>query len=287
MNCPLSEDEYNNLVDALIHAERIALREFEMEIENGVTAGAERYFEGCLPVEILARRGRQTLAFGPLRPIGLLNPHTGRRPYAAVQLRQDNLAGTLYNLVGFQTNLTFPEQKRVFRLIPGLESAEFVRYGQMHSNTFLYSPELLLPTMQYKFRPELFFAGQITGVEGYVGNMATGALVGINAARVFHGEQALELPVSTMTGALCAYVTHASKADFQPMKANFGLLLAAAAQEVHGNLEGVTRQSGKHPGKRERGALLAKRALEDLEKTLAAYGESNPLLSQTKSKQAP
>ncbi|MFZ6031389.1 MAG: methylenetetrahydrofolate--tRNA-(uracil(54)-C(5))-methyltransferase (FADH(2)-oxidizing) TrmFO [Chloroflexota bacterium] len=224
VNCPLTKDEYDTFIDALLSAERIALKDFELALEGGVRAGAGHFFEGCLPVEILARRGRDSLAFGPLRPVGLRDPRTGKRPYAVVQLRQDNLAGTLYNIVGFQTNLTFPEQRRVLRLIPGLQNAEFARYGQMHRNTFIFSPALLRPTLQTVARDDLFFAGQITGVEGYMGNVATGLLAGWNAARLLHGQAPVELPRSTMLGALCHYITHAAADDFQPMKANFGIL---------------------------------------------------------------
>src|SRR5687767_10771885 len=166
INCPLNREEYYAFVEALLSAQRIELRSFEDAIKSGVRAG--HFFEGCLPVEIIAERGVDSLAFGPMRPVGLRDPRTGRRPYAVVQLRQDNLAGSLYNLVGFQTNLKFPEQKRVFRLIPGLENAEFMRYGQMHRNTFVASPKLLRPTLQDMQRDDLFFAGQITGVEGYI-----------------------------------------------------------------------------------------------------------------------
>ncbi len=189
-----------------------------------MSEGKGKFLEGFFPGEVWARRGRDALAFGPLRPVGLTDPRTGKRPYAVVQLRQDNLAGTLYNMVGFQTNLKFGEQKRVFRLIPGLENAEFARFGQMHRNTFIFSPALLLPTLQFRTRPDLFFAGQITGVEGYVGNIATGLLAGWNAARFLQGKQPLVLPRETMLGALCHYITHASEADFQPMKANYGIL---------------------------------------------------------------
>lgn len=250
INCPMNADEYVAFVDALVHAERIELKEFERTLEGGVTAGSRQYFEGCLPVEVLAARGKDTLAFGPMRPVGLVDPRTGRRPRAVVQLRQDNLAGTLYNLVGFQTNLKFPEQRRVFRMIPGLENARFERYGQMHRNTFLYSPTLLRPTLQYHDRNDLFFAGQITGVEGYAGNIATGWLAGVNAARVLAGEGPLRLPETTMLGALCHYVTHAAEADFQPMKANFGILPPLT--------DGVRRN------RRERAAAYAERALSDL-----------------------
>ena len=224
INCPLSRDEYFAFLDALRAALRIPLREFEKDIETGVRAGMDRFFEGCLPVEILAQRGDLALAYGPMRPVGLKDPRTGKRPFAVVQLRQDNLTATLYNMVGFQTNLTFSEQKRVFRMIPGLQNAEFIRYGQMHRNTFIASPLLLHPTLQSHQRETLFFAGQITGVEGYMGNIATGLLAGINAARLAVGQPPLTLPHTTMLGALCHYITHASMKDFQPMKANFGIL---------------------------------------------------------------
>ncbi|GAB4460844.1 MAG: FADH(2)-oxidizing methylenetetrahydrofolate--tRNA-(uracil(54)-C(5))-methyltra nsferase TrmFO [Anaerolineales bacterium] len=246
INCPMTKEEYYAFVEALLQAERIELRSFEEAIKSGVKAG--QFFEGCLPVEIIAERGLDSLAFGPMRPVGLRDPRTGKRPYAVVQLRQDNLAGSLYNMVGFQTNLKFPEQKRVFRMIPGLENAEFLRYGQMHRNTFIASPKLLRPTLQFRQRDDLLFAGQITGVEGYMGNIATGLLAGINAARLLHGEEPLTLPPTTMLGALCQYVTHADLKDFQPMKANFGIL---PPLEVKIN-------------KRERGRAYAERALADL-----------------------
>jgi methylenetetrahydrofolate--tRNA-(uracil-5-)-methyltransferase len=254
INCPFTKEEYYAFVDALLTAERIELHDFEEAIKSGVKAG--HFFEGCLPVEIIAERGLDSLAFGPMRPVGLRDPRTGRRPFAIVQLRQDNLAGSLYNLVGFQTNLKFPEQKRVLRMIPGLENAEFMRYGQMHRNTFIASPKLLRPTLQHIQRDDLFFAGQITGVEGYMGNIATGLLAGTNAARLHQNEEPLVLPQTTMLGALCHYVTHADLKDFQPMKANFGILppLEFAAKI----------------GKRERGKAYAERALEDL--TLALNG---------------
>lgn len=252
INCPFHrKEDYLAFVQALREAERIDLRAFERPLETGVQAGDEKFFEGCLPVEIIARRGERALAFGPMRPVGLNDPRVPRRPYAVVQLRQDNLAGNLYNLVGFQTNLTFTEQKRVFRMIPGLEKAEFVRYGQMHRNTFIASPQLLLPTLQTRSRPNLFFAGQITGVEGYLGNIATGLLAGCNAARLLQGQEPLRLPRETMLGALCHYVTHADMRDFQPMKANFGIL--------------PPLPENTHLGKRERAALYAQRAADALE----------------------
>jgi len=224
INCPMTEEEYGRFVEALATAERIPLHGFERE--------DARFFEGCLPVEVLAARGRDALAFGPLRPVGLTDPRTGERPCAVVQLRQDNLAGTLYNLVGFQTNLRYGEQERVFRLIPGLERAEFVRYGQMHRNTFINAPLLLEPTMRLSPAADLsgrcgrglFFAGQITGVEGYVGSIGSGWVAGVNVARFVLGQEGLALPRTTMLGALCHYVSQADPATFQPMKANFGLL---------------------------------------------------------------
>ncbi|MBN1936080.1 MAG: methylenetetrahydrofolate--tRNA-(uracil(54)-C(5))-methyltransferase (FADH(2)-oxidizing) TrmFO [Anaerolineae bacterium] len=246
INCPLNQAEYDRFVEALLQAECTPLRNFERE--------DERFFEACLPVEVIAERGREALAFGPLKPVGLTNPYTGRRPYAVVQLRQDNLAATLYNLVGFQTNLRWSEQQRVFRLIPGLEEAEFVRYGQMHRNTYINSPALLEPTLAYKAFPEgtkrhLFFAGQLTGTEGYVGSTASGLIAGINAARLLLSQTQVAPPPTTMIGALLRYITTPQK-DFQPMKANMGLL-PPLEPWVH--------------GKRERFRRLAKRAIGDLE----------------------
>jgi methylenetetrahydrofolate--tRNA-(uracil-5-)-methyltransferase len=253
INCPFTKEEYYAFVDALMNAERIELRSFEEVIKNGVKAG--HFFEGCLPIEIIAERGMDSLAFGPMRPVGIREPRTGKRPYAVVQLRQDNLAGSLYNIVGFQTNLKFPEQRRVLRMIPGLQDAEFMRYGQMHRNTFIASPKLLRPTLQHIHRDDLFFAGQITGVEGYMGNIATGLLAGLNAARLHHGEEPITLPPTTMLGALCHYVTHADMKDFQPMKANFGILPP---------LEFIAKIA-----KRDRGNAYAERALADLQFTLS------------------
>lgn len=224
INCPMRKEEYYAFVDALLAAERIDLRDFERDLEHGVRAGAQAFFEGCLPIEIIAQRGRDSLAFGPMRPVGLRDPRTGVGSYAVLQLRQDNLAATLYNMVGFQTNLKFPEQHRVFRMIPGLEHAEFARYGQMHRNTFIFSPAHLRPTLQDRRRDDLFFAGQITGIEGYMGNIASGLLAGRNAARLLQGLPPTAPPPTTMLGALCAYITQASTEDFQPMKANFGVL---------------------------------------------------------------
>ena len=251
INCPMNRDEYDSFVAALIGQNALELESFEQELEQGVRAGWHQFFEGCLPVEILAGRGHESLAFGPMRPVGLTDPRTGRRPYAAVQLRQDNLAGTLYNMVGFQTNLKFPEQRRVFRTIPGLEKSEFVRYGQMHRNTFIDAPTLLYPSLQFRGRENLFFAGQITGVESYMGNIATGLLAGWNAARLLHSQDLISLPPTTILGSLCHYVTHASPADFQPMKANFGILPPLNTSE--------------RLNKRKRAAAYAERALVDME----------------------
>src|SRR5687767_5479381 len=253
INCPFTKEEYYTFVEALLQAQRIELRAFEDAIKSGVKAG--HFFEGCLPVEIIADRGMDSLAFGPMRPVGLRDARTGKRPHAVVQLRQDNLAGSLYNLVGFQTNLKYSEQKRVLRLIPGLENAEFLRYGQMHRNTFIASPKLLRPTLQHRQRNDLFFAGQITGVEGYMGNIATGLLAGINAARLHQQQEPITLPQTTMLGALCHYVTHADLKDFQPMKANFGIL--------------PTLESTSKLGKRERASAYAERALVDLRLALS------------------
>lgn len=250
INAPLNQAEYDLFVESLLAAERIQLQEFETELQQGVRAGVGDFFEGCLPIEIIASRGHDALAHGPMRPVGLDDPRTGRWPYAVVQLRQDNLAASLYNLVGFQTNLTYAAQKKVFHMIPGLENAEFVRYGQMHRNTFVASPLLLKPTLQAKDNDQLFFAGQITGVEGYMGNIATGLLAGQNAARLLAGQAPFALPLTTMLGALCHYITHADMKDFQPMKANFGLMPP---------LPKTLR------GKRQRAAAHAERALQDLE----------------------
>ena len=224
INLPLTKIEYYHFVELLTTAKRFILKPFEKDIESGVRAGAREFFEGCLPIEILAQRGIETLAFGPMRPVGLINPHTNSRPYAVLQLRQDNLIGSLYNMVGFQTNLTFDEQIRVFRNIPGLTHVEFERYGQMHRNTYISSPKLLSPTLQFQKRSNLFFAGQITGVEGYAGNIATGLLAGLNSVRLINNLPLLIMPETTILGALIRYITQADLSDFQPMKANFGLL---------------------------------------------------------------
>ncbi len=216
INCPMNKDEYSAFIQAIRAASIADLRDFEREDPH--------FFEGCLPIEQLASRGDDTLAFGPMRPVGLRDPRTGKRPHAVVQLRRDNIAGSLYNIVGFQTNIKWGEQEQILRLIPGLTNAEFVRMGQMHRNTFINSPALLLPTMQHRDRRNLFFGGQITGVEGYVGNVATGLVAAINMARGLEGKSQFILPPESMIGALCHYVTHAEPQYFQPMKANFGIM---------------------------------------------------------------
>jgi methylenetetrahydrofolate--tRNA-(uracil-5-)-methyltransferase len=252
INCPMTQEEYDRFIEALLSAETIPLRDFE---RADASEHGARFFEACLPIEVLARRGHNALAFGPLKPVGLRDPRTGRRPYAVVQLRQDNLAGTLYNLVGFQTNLRWPEQKRVFGLIPGLENAEWVRYGQMHRNTFINAPALLEPTMRWRTRPGLYFAGQIVGTEGYVGSTASGFLAGLNAARALQGRAEVALPTTTMLGALARYIATPQEAAFQPMKPNMGLLPS---------LEALYRR------KRERNAAYAQRSLDDLRAFIAA-----------------
>lgn len=253
INCPMTREEYEAFIDALLAAPTTALRDFEQEDPH--------FFEGCLPVEQLAARGRDSLAFGPMRPVGLRDPRTGRRPHAVVQLRRDNLIGTLYNLVGFQTNLRWGEQEAVLRLIPGLAHAEFIRMGQMHRNTFINSPVLLDPTLQFRQRPDLYFAGQITGVEGYMGNVATGLLAGLNLALHLEGLQPWAPPRETMLGALCHYVTHAEPAHFQPMKANFGILP---------EIEPIIRD------KRLRYAAYATRAMQALQAS-RPYAKEDPL----------
>ncbi|MDT0122261.1 FADH(2)-oxidizing methylenetetrahydrofolate--tRNA-(uracil(54)-C(5))-methyltransferase TrmFO [Paenibacillus sp. RRE4] len=251
LNCPMTEEEFDVFYEALITAEVAQLKEFEKEI----------YFEGCMPIEVMMKRGKQTALFGPMKPVGLVNPHTGELPHAVVQLRQDNAAGTLYNLVGFQTHLKWGEQKRVFSLIPGLENAEFVRYGVMHRNTFINSPKLLRPTYQFKERPNLFFAGQMTGVEGYVESAASGLIAGMNAAKAALGQELVVLPVETTLGSMAQYITTADFKHFQPMNANFGLLP---------KLETRIRN------KKEKNEALANRALDGIAKFIASEGLTVP-----------
>ena len=248
INCPFNREEYARFVEAVLAAPKIELKAPDKELE--------RYFEGCMPIEALAARGHQALSFGPMRPVGLRDPRTGKRPWAVVQLRQDNVAGTLYNMVGFQTNIRWGAQEEVLRLVPGLANAEFVRLGQMHRNTFVNSPTLLEPTLQFRTRPDLFFAGQITGTEGYVGSTMSGLVAGINMARLLQGEPLLTLPPTTMIGALLHYITHADPENFQPMKANMGLLPEMPAWIK---------------GKEQRYAAYAERARADLE---GALGEA-------------
>jgi methylenetetrahydrofolate--tRNA-(uracil-5-)-methyltransferase len=254
INCPLNREEYQRFREALLSSKRIPLKNFEVEIESGVDAGSAQYFQGCQPVEIIAALGEKTLAFGPMRPAGLTNPRTGRWPYAVVQLRQDNLAADLYNMVGFQTNLLFGEQERVFRLIPGLENASFERYGQMHRNAYITSPSLLDESLAFKQKPGLFAAGQLSGIEGYAGNIASGLVVGINAARFIRGLVPLKLPTTTMTGALLHYISHAETKDFQPIKAMFGLL--------------PKPEDNQHRSKKDRYSFYSQRALADLDQYL-------------------
>ena len=240
LNCPMNREEYERFFNELVHAECASLQEFEKEI----------FFEGCMPIEELASRGFKTLLFGPLKPVGLTDPHTGERPHAVVQLRQDNTEGTLYNMVGFQTHLKWGEQQRVFRIIPGLENAEFVRYGVMHRNTFINSPQLLKPTLQLIKDENIFFAGQITGVEGYVESAAMGLIAGINAARRAENGKTVVFPEETAHGALCKYITTAGSKNFQPMNINFGLL---------------PKPDEKIRNKRERYGKISERALNKLE----------------------
>ena len=241
INCPMNKAEYEVFYNALVNAERAPLHDFD--VNN------PKVYEGCMPVEVLAQRGEGTLRFGPMKPVGLTDPRTGHRPWALLQLRKENAAGTMYNLVGFQTNLKFPEQKRVFSLIPALHRADFVRYGVMHRNTFLCSPKVLDSDFSVKENKQLFFAGQITGVEGYMESAASGIMAGINAARLLEGKETLTLPRTTMIGALSVYIADPTVKKFQPMGANLGVLP---------ELENRPRD------KKERAGAYAKRALDDL-----------------------
>jgi methylenetetrahydrofolate--tRNA-(uracil-5-)-methyltransferase len=214
INCPLSEAEYDAFIAAVVAADKVALHPFEKPV----------YFEGCMPIEEMARRGPQTLAFGPMKPVGIIDPRSGRRPFAVVQLRQDDHEGRLYNMVGFQTKMTYPAQRAVLRMIPGLEHAEFVRLGSLHRNTFIDSPRLLRPTLQLKSRDDLFMAGQMIGVEGYVESAAAGLLAAINLARMASGSEPIYPPPETALGSLIAYISDSRRRDFQPMNANYGLM---------------------------------------------------------------
>ncbi len=240
INCPMTEEEYRAFWHELVHAEKAPTRDFEKE----------KFFEGCMPVEVMASRGEDTLLYGPLKPVGLDDPRTGRRPFAVVQLRQDNAGATLFNIVGFQTHLKWPEQRRVFGMIPGLEHAEFLRYGVMHRNTFLNAPKHLRPTMQLRGEDNLLFAGQMTGVEGYIESASSGLVAGVNAARLARGGQPVVFPEASCHGALCHYITTSEAKHFQPMNVNFGLL---------------PKLGERIRDKKEKKLRLAHRALEALE----------------------
>lgn len=242
INCPMDKEEYTLFYNELINAERTPL--------HNVDVANPKVYEGCMPVEIMASRGENTLRFGPMKPVGLTNPKTGHRPWAVLQLRKENSTGTLYNLVGFQTNLRFPEQKRVFGLIPALKNADFVRYGVMHRNTFLDSPRLLNSDFSTKKNNNLFFAGQITGVEGYMESASSGMTAGINAARLYKGLETVTYPKCTMIGALSRYISDSTVTKFQPMGANLGIL---------------PELSNRPRDKAERARLYAERSLEELE----------------------
>ena len=243
INCPMNKTEYETFYNELISAERAPLHDFD--VQN------PKVYEGCMPIEVMAQRGENTIRFGPMKPVGLINPKTGHRPWAVLQLRKENAAGTMYNLVGFQTNLKFPEQKRVFSLIPALHNADFVRYGVMHRNTFICSPKCLNADFSFRENKNLFFAGQLTGVEGYMESAASGLIAGINAANTVLGKNTIVLPKETMIGALAGYISDETVSNFQPMGANFGVLP-----------ELVDRPRDK----KERGAAYAKRAVEALDR---------------------
>ncbi len=244
LNCPFNKAEYEAFYEALLSAELAPLQEHEAKVP---------YFEGCLPIEVMAARGPKTLSFGPMKPMGLIDPRTGHRPWACLQLRQENRAATLYSMVGFQTRMKWGDQKRVFRMIPGLENADFVRYGVIHRNTYIQSPQVLADTLQMRAYPNVFFAGQITGVEGYVESAATGILAGRNAAKHLLGQPLRSLPETTMLGALANYVAHYDGKDFQPMNANWGI---------------VPPLPDRIKDKKEKNGLLAERGLAALEAVL-------------------
>ena len=251
VNCPMNKEEYERFYNELVNAERAPLHDFD--VSN------PKVYEGCMPVEVMAQRGEGTLRFGPMKPVGLVNPKTGHRPWAVLQLRKENSAGTMYNLVGFQTNLKFPEQKRVFSLIPALHKADFVRYGVMHRNTFICSPKVLNSDYSVKENNKLFFAGQITGVEGYMESASSGIVAGINACRRLLNKPTLSFPKETMIGSLSSYISDPTVTKFQPMGANFGVLP---------ELENRPRD------KKERGAAYSMRALEVLDRYLEENSEA-------------
>ena len=251
INCPMTKEQYDAFYEALISAEEATLKEFDREQQKDLTV-----FEGCMPVEVMARRGYETLRYGPLKPVGLIDPRVGKEFYAVVQLRKENKEGTMYNLVGFQTHLTFPEQRRVFRMIPGLENAEFLRYGIMHRNTYLNSPGLLAADYSMQSRPNVYFAGQMTGVEGYIESAGSGMVAGINAARRARGLDALIFPRKTMIGAMAQYVQNGGvSSTFVPMNANFGII-EMPAKKVKG-------------GKAARNQVIADTALATIEEMLS------------------
>lgn len=239
LNCPMDEEQYNKFWNELVNAEMAEVKGFEKEV----------LFEGCMPVESMAKRGQQTLLFGPLKPVGIIDPSTGKEPYAIVQLRQDNKEGTLFNIVGFQTHLKWGEQKRVFSTIPGLENAEFVRYGVMHRNTYINSPKMLMPTLQLRENQNIFFAGQITGVEGYIESASNGLVAGINASSLANDKELLTFPQETAHGALCNYISSSNMSSFQPMNINFGIF---------------PRLKEKIRDKREKNRKISERALEKI-----------------------
>ncbi len=240
LNCPMTREQYEAFYEALIHAQEAELKEFDRNSQKKL-----KVFEGCMPVEVMARRGVDTLRYGPLKPVGLRDPRTGEEAYAVVQLRRENTEGSMYNLVGFQTHLTFPEQRRVFRMIPGLENAEFLRYGIMHRNTYLNSPGLLEATYAMRTRPQVLFAGQMTGVEGYVESAGSGLVAGINLARIAKGEAPAVFPEQTMIGAMAAYISRGGVGDFVPMNANFGILPSLGERVKGGKLARYEKQAAR------------------------------------------
>jgi len=244
LNCPMTREEYERFYEAVVSAESATVHDFDKE----------KFFEGCLPIEVMAHRGRDTLRFGPMKPVGLVDPHTGRTPYAVVQLRQDTLAGDHFSLVGFQTQLKWGEQARVLKLVPGLERAEFVRFGMVHRNTYINGPTVLRETWQTKFRDDLFFAGQISGVEGYVESAASGLIAGRNAAALVRGEEPRVPPRTTAIGALAYYVSHADPRNYQPTNITFGIMASPPARE------------GRRLGRAERKLATSQRALDDLDR---------------------
>ncbi|MBO5882798.1 MAG: methylenetetrahydrofolate--tRNA-(uracil(54)-C(5))-methyltransferase (FADH(2)-oxidizing) TrmFO [Clostridia bacterium] len=252
INCPMTEEQYNAFWKALVEAEEAQLKDFDKEAQKEL-----KVFEGCMPVEVMARRGHDTLLYGPLKPVGLVDKRVGKTAYAVVQLRKENKEGSMYNLVGFQTHLTFPEQKRVFRMIPGLENAEFLRYGVMHRNTYLSSPGFLDSDYSMKDRPDVYFAGQMTGVEGYIESTASGFLAGLSAARRIIASEETHFPRTTMIGAMAHYVSHGGESSFAPMNANFGII-ESLPERVKG-------------GKIAKYEKYAERALDEIEKIKKEY----------------